>query len=63
MKNKLINLWEWILDKTLDRRVSVTKVAKPEDLVISNASLKQLKRGIKRVYDQVYGAVEKDKTK
>lgn len=37
------------LAKVLDRRVSVSKLVKTEDLVISNASLKELKRGIHRM--------------
>lgn len=44
---------EFILEKILDRRVSVTELAKPEDLVISNAPLKNIKRGIRRVYEQI----------
>ena len=46
-------IWEFILDKILDRRVSVTKLAKPEDLAISNVPLKNIKRGIRRVYEQI----------
>lgn len=46
-------IWEFILDKILDRRVSVTKLAKHEDLVISNVPLKNIKRGIRRVYEQI----------
>lgn len=37
----------------LDRRVSVTQLAKAEDLVLSNASLKDIKNGINKVYTQV----------
>ncbi|AEO93379.1 gp117 [Bacillus phage G] len=50
-----------LLFKILDRRVSVAKVAKAEDLVISNASLKNIKRGMRKVYNEVYGAREDKK--
>ncbi|MFY0516558.1 hypothetical protein ACOMCU_01820 [Lysinibacillus sp. UGB7] len=43
---------EWIVNK-LDRRESVAKLSKAEDLVISNASLEDIKRGIRKIYKEV----------
>ncbi|MGE7115050.1 hypothetical protein [Lysinibacillus sp. NPDC047702] len=37
----------------LDQRVSVTQLAKAEDLVLSNASLKDIKKGINKIYTQI----------
>ncbi|AGX02784.1 hypothetical protein B14911_16805 [Bacillus sp. NRRL B-14911] len=58
MKTKFVTLWESLLD-IFDSRVSVTQLAKPEDLVISNAPLKNIKKGINKVYRQVYAAENK----
>ncbi|WP_197224685.1 hypothetical protein [Lysinibacillus sphaericus] len=52
---ELSNVWkilEWIVNK-LDRRESVAKLSKAEDLVISNASLEDIKRGIRKIYKEV----------
>lgn len=45
--------FSFLVDKLLDRRVSVSKIAKAEDLVLSNASLKNIKRGIKKIRKEV----------
>ncbi|MEX3624182.1 hypothetical protein [Viridibacillus arvi] len=37
----------------LDRRVPISQLAKTEDLVLSNASLNDLKTGINKIYTQV----------
>lgn len=42
-----------IVVNVLDRRVSISQLAKTEDLVLSNASLDELKMGINKVYAQV----------
>lgn len=42
----------FLVDK-LDRRVSVSKIAKAEDLVLSNASLKDIKRGIRKIRKEI----------
>ncbi|MGD6966420.1 hypothetical protein ACQCVP_08335 [Rossellomorea vietnamensis] len=59
MKTNLVILWESFLD-IFDTRVSVTQLAKPEDLIISNAPLKNIKKGINKVYTQVYAAENKN---
>ena len=59
MKNNLVFIWESFLN-IFDSRVPVTKVANPEDLVISNAPLKNIKKGINKVYMQVYAAENKN---
>lgn len=51
---RLINL--------LDRRISVTEAAKKDNYqhVISDASLEDIRRGINKVYNQVYGASDEN---
>lgn len=48
-------MWNWILENVLDRRTSISKLTKADELVISNASLKEIKRGINKIYNEVYG--------
>lgn len=43
---------EWLVS-ILDRRVSVSQLAKVEDLILSNASLKDIKKGINKIYTEV----------
>ncbi len=48
----MVKLIDFIV-RIFDQRVSVTKLAKAEDLVLSNASLYDIKKGINKIYAQV----------
>ena len=43
---------EYIVTK-LERRIPASKAVKAEDLILSNASLDDIKRGINKIYNEV----------
>ena len=53
----VIYIWERLLDK-LERRESVSKLTTTDDLILSNASLHELKRGVRIVYGQLHPPTE-----